>query len=161
MKEKTPEELNMIISEKFSGNLWTLELMLEYLNKELQAKEIFVPFKSTSKEKDREKIKKRAGYTASCLHSKGYESKSHKCFYCSDNHSSSQCKNVTNRMSRIDILKKSYRCFLCLNSGRLVFSRFFDISGNFGNVKEKPTGKTYFSREMEHLALRIYLIKCC
>ena len=48
----------MIISEKFSGNLWTLELMLEYLNKELQAKGIFVPFKSTSKEKDREKIKK-------------------------------------------------------------------------------------------------------
>ena len=48
----------MIISEKFSGNLWTLELMLEYLNKELQAKEIFVPFKNTSKEKDREKIKK-------------------------------------------------------------------------------------------------------
>ena len=48
----------MIISEKFSGNLWTLELMLEYLNKELQAKEIFVLFKNTSKEKDREKIKK-------------------------------------------------------------------------------------------------------
>ena len=31
--------------------------MLKYLNKELQAKEIFVPFKSTSNEKDRENIK--------------------------------------------------------------------------------------------------------
>ena len=31
--------------------------MLKYHNKELQAKEIFVPFKSTSNDKDREKIK--------------------------------------------------------------------------------------------------------
>ena len=30
---------------------------------------------------------------------------------------------------------------------RLVFSRFFDICGNLGNVKEKPTRKTCFSRE--------------
>ena len=36
---------------------------------------------------------------------------------------------------------------------RLVFSRFFDIRGNFGNVKEKPTRKTCFSREMRRLAL--------
>ena len=57
LKEKTPGELNTIISQKFSGNVWTLELMLKYHNKELQAKEIFVPFKSTSNDKDREKIK--------------------------------------------------------------------------------------------------------
>ena len=42
---------------------------------------------------------------------------------------------------------------------RLVFSRFFDIRGDLGNVKEKPTRKTCFSREMKHLALRIYLAK--
>ena len=57
LKEKTPGELNMIISQKFSGNVWTPGLMLKYHNKELQAKEIFVPFKSTSNDKDREKIK--------------------------------------------------------------------------------------------------------
>ena len=44
---------------------------------------------------------------------------------------------------------------------RLVFSRFFDIRGNLGNVKEKPTRKTCFSREMKRLALRIYLAKFC
>ena len=37
--------------------------------------------------------------------------------YCSGNHSPSQCKKVTNRQSRTDILKKSYRCFLCLKTG--------------------------------------------
>ena len=116
LKEKIPDELNMIISLKFSGNVWTLELMLKYFNKELQAKGICVPFKSTSSEKDEVKDKNRAGYTASCLHSESYESKSHKRVYCSENHRPSQCKKVTNRQSRIDILKKSYRCFLCLKS---------------------------------------------
>ena len=95
LKEKIPDELNMIISRKFSGNVWTLELMLKYFNEELQAKEICVPFKSTSSEKDKVKDKNRAGYTASCLHSESHESKSHKCVYCSENHSPSQCKKVT------------------------------------------------------------------
>ena len=62
-----------MISLKFSGNVWILELMLKYFNKELQAKEICVPFKSTSAEKDKVKQKHLAGYTASCLHSKSYE----------------------------------------------------------------------------------------
>ena len=107
----------MIISRKFSGNVWTLELMLKYFNEKLQAKEIGVPFKSTSNEKDKVKDKNRAGDIASCLHSEGYESKGHKCVYCSGNHSPSQRKKVINRQSRIDNLKKSYKCFLCLKSG--------------------------------------------
>ena len=44
---------------------------------------------------------------------------------------------------------------------RLVFSRFFDICGNLGNVKEKPTRKTCFSRERKGLAPRIYQAKFC
>ena len=34
---------------------------------------------------------------------------------------------------------------------RVVFSLFFDIRGNLGDVKEKPTRKTRFSREMKRL----------
>ena len=44
---------------------------------------------------------------------------------------------------------------------RLVFSRFFDICGNLGNVKLKLTRKTCFSRKMKRLSLRIYLAKFC
>ena len=44
---------------------------------------------------------------------------------------------------------------------RLVFSRFFDLRGNLGNVKEQPTRKTCFACEMKRLALRIYLAKFC
>ena len=39
-------------------------------------------------------------------------------------------------------------------SFRLVFSRFLDLPGNLGTVKEKPTRKTCFSREKKRLAPR-------
>ena len=68
----------MIVSRKFSGSFWTLELILKYFNEELQAKEICVLFKSTSSEKGTVKDKDRAGYTARCLHSESYELKSHR-----------------------------------------------------------------------------------
>ena len=48
-----------------------------------------------------------------------------------------------------------------LENVRLVYSRFFYIRGNLGNVKEKATRKTSFSREIKSLALRIYLAKFC
>ena len=38
---------------------------------------------------------------------------------------------------------------------RLAFSRFLDLRGNLGIVKEKPTRKTCFSREKKRLAPRI------
>ena len=44
---------------------------------------------------------------------------------------------------------------------RLVFSRFLDLRGNLGNVKEKPTSKTCFSREKKRFAPRIYQVKFC
>ena len=69
--------------------------MLKYFNEELQGKEIRVPFKSTLSKEDKVRDKDRAGYTASCLHSESYESKSDKCIYCSENHSPSQCEKVT------------------------------------------------------------------
>ena len=69
LKEKIPDELNVIISRKFSGNVWTLALMLKFFNEELQAKEICVPLKSYINKKDKVKYKNTSGYTASCLHS--------------------------------------------------------------------------------------------
>ena len=119
----------MIISRKFSGKVWTLEL------EELQAKEIFVPFKSTSNEKDKVKDKNRVGYTARCLHSEIYESKSHKCDSCSENHSPSQYKKVINRQSRIDILVISCRCFLCSKSGHTVKTCSVKYISRKGNGK--------------------------
>ena len=52
-------------------------------------------------------------------------------------------------------------CCLYVPTTRLVFSWFFYTCRNLGNPKEKLTRKTYFSCEMKHLALRIYLTKFC
>ena len=41
---------------------------------------------------------------------------------------------------------------------RLVFSRFSDFRENLGNVKETPTRKTCYSREMKRLALRCKIL---
>ena len=42
---------------------------------------------------------------------------------------------------------------------RLVISRFLDLRGNLGIVKEKPTRKTYLYWEKKHLAPHIYQVK--
>ena len=46
---------------------------------------------------------------------KVYEWEIQKYVYCPENCSPSQCKKMTNRQSQVDILKRSYRCFPCLN----------------------------------------------
>ena len=44
---------------------------------------------------------------------------------------------------------------------RLAFSRFLDLHGNLGIVKQKATRKTCFSREKKRIAPRIYQAKFC
>ena len=65
-----------------------------------------------------------------------------------------------------ETLAQVFCCEFCeisknVSFARLVFSRFFDLRGNLGNVKEKPTRKTCFSREKKRLTPRIYLAKFC
>ena len=48
-----------------------------------------------------------------------------------------------------------------MKATRLVFSRFLDLHGNLGIVKEKPTRKTCFFHEKKCLAPRIYQAKFC
>ena len=119
LKEKIPDELNMIISHKFSGSFWTLDLMLKYFNEELQAKEICAPFKKDS-EKDKQRFKDGKYYTGSSLYAESDTKNQNKCVYCLDYHTPSQCKKVTNRQSRIEILKRFSKCFLCLKSGHVL-----------------------------------------
>ena len=40
-------------------------------------------------------------------------------------------------------------------------TRYLNLFGNLGIVKEKPTRKTSFSREKKRLATRIYPAKFC
>ena len=51
---------------------------------------------------------------------------------------------------------KTVDCLISLAS-RLVFSRFFYLRGNLGNVKEKPTRKTCLSLEKKRLIPHIWI----
>ena len=75
-------------TEQTNQNIFTYNFILcqnMLHNFMFQAKEICVPFKSTSSEKDKVKDKNRVGFTANCLHSESCESKSHKCVYFLEN----------------------------------------------------------------------------
>ena len=75
-----------------------------------------------------------------------------------DENQSAAIKTILHTFSTIrDVIDVSHK--LNSNLARLVFSQFFSIHGNLRNLKEKPTRKTCFSREMKRLALRIYLSK--
>ena len=118
LSKRIPEELTVIISQKFGNNLWTLDLMLEYINEELQAKERCASFHKSVEEQRPQK--KNLYFTARNLHTQQEQSQQQKgrCVFCLKNdHPPSQCKQVTNIKSRVDILRKYAKCFKCLKPG--------------------------------------------
>ena len=122
LKDRLPEELILIISRKFAGNIWTLDVLLKYFHDELQAKENC--FLATDKyAKSDFKIKgseSNRSYTAAGLHAQqNNRQHAQRCVYCLENHAPSQCKKVTNIKSRFDILKRYGKCYICLNSGHI------------------------------------------
>ena len=48
------------------------------------------------------------------------KSRNQRCVFCSESHSPSNCVNVTDVKSRVALLRKKGKCFLCLSSGHLV-----------------------------------------
>ena len=87
LNKRLPEELKAIISRKFGSAVWTLDLVLQYFNKELQAKNV-----------------------GSALHIQ-HDKRARSCVYCLDNHPPLQCTKITYVQSRINILRKYCKVF--------------------------------------------------
>ena len=130
LNERIPDDLRMVISRKFGARIWTMDEMLQYFNEELQAKERCVSYKKPDDTRERRnKSEKLDEFSAANLHSQSERkndrntiSKSNfgkeddrKCVYCGNSQVPSRCKIVTNPLSRIAILRRKARCFLCLN----------------------------------------------
>ena len=87
--------------------------MLEYINEELQAKERCASFHKSVEEQCPQK--KNLYFIASNLHTQQEQSQQQKgrCVFCIKNdHPPSQCKQVTNIKSRVDIQSSSFE-FCC------------------------------------------------
>ena len=116
LKDKMPDEINMIISRKFGSAVWSLELLMEYFHDELRALENCRPSKANSSEKRSNE------YTASGLFAGSYggSGKKRVCLFCDRlGHGPSQCRVVSNVKSRRDIVRKKGRCFICLEHKHL------------------------------------------
>ena len=111
LKEKLPDELKIVISRKFGGSIWTLDLLLTYLNEELRAQENCTTSGGRKSERSDE--------SESLFSAFGLLSNTDKvvCVFCKKSHSSAKCRKVTNTRSRRDILIKEKRCFVCLARG--------------------------------------------
>ena len=113
--EKLPGDLTMIISRKFGNNVWNLDDLLSYFKQEIQAKE-----RCTSS-KIKNDDTKDYSFTAAGLHAQhNYNNyRNNRCVFCSDIHPPSQCSKVTEIKSRLAVLRKKARCFVCLQSGHI------------------------------------------
>ena len=111
LKKKLPDELLVMISRKFAGNVWVLDELMKYFLEELQAKESCVSYLENQ---NLESEKNKHDFTASCLYSEKREQKFQKsrCVYClEENHPPSRCSKVTNVNSRKEVLKKFSKMF--------------------------------------------------
>lgn len=112
LNDRLPEDLCLLISRKFGSDLWTLDLLLKYLNEEIQAKERCTKNHAASNDQKRE----RKYFSASGLNVQN-DFRRQKCVYCyKDEHSPSRCKRITNVKSRTEILRRFGKCFICLQS---------------------------------------------
>ena len=107
----------IIISRRFGSEIWSLEKMMEDFRDELRALENCTStLKSTIESATRTRE-----FTASNLltnnSSTNEYSDRRSCVYCQRVHPSSKCRTVTNMKVRKDLLRKSDRCFLCLEKG--------------------------------------------
>ena len=126
LTEKLPDDLKLIISHNFKNEIWNLEDLLKYFKEELHTKENCLTFSPGNPSyqgtvhKGSETRKKYLPVTASALFS---QSNSHPvCVYCNQEHSSSQCSQITDIKARKAIIRQKARCFVCTKSGHLAKS---------------------------------------
>ncbi|CAB3994168.1 Hypothetical predicted protein, partial [Paramuricea clavata] len=114
---KLPQELCIIVSREVQGDVWELGHLLELIEKELEARERATA--NTNRETwphyQTNKFSKPQP-SISTLQTGGT---SPTCTYCQQSHTSNSCTNVSNITARIDIIKRSGRCFLCLRKNYL------------------------------------------
>ncbi|XP_066937038.1 uncharacterized protein [Clytia hemisphaerica] len=109
-KYLTGEALDSI-KGSFGSSIWTLDLLLTYLNEELRAQENCTNSGGGKAERTDESDPL---YSALGLFS---NTEKNVCVFCKKSHSSAKCRKVTNTQSRRDILIREKRCFVCLARG--------------------------------------------
>ena len=122
--EKIPSELRLIISRKFgSKETWDLDVLLNALKSELEARERCNVVKTSSPTNSNPRFDQHKGrfkqpLSSSALYA-GSEECTLQCVFCKKNHKSITCSTITEPKARRTILRRSGRCFVCLKAGHI------------------------------------------
>ena len=126
VNEKLPNELRVNIAKSFANDIWDIDIMINFLKKEVEAKErSFAVGMSFDLDDD---IKNSSDvFSSSALYSQNkYSSRKPKvqhCVFCDkNNRSSNRCFKITDMEARKDLVKQKKLCFVCLEKGHAAYS---------------------------------------
>ena len=122
INEKLPNDLKLLIARQFDSDVWSLSKMLEYLKKEIEAKER-APLTCASYSRIRDQIYE-GKYSLLTLTTHAEKEKFKKgqrpCIFCNlFDHSPRGCFKISDQKIKRNILKRSGRCFVCFETGHL------------------------------------------
>ena len=117
--ERIPQELKVIVSRSFKNNFWNLENLLDVFKQESMVRETcFAVSSSGNQDKEEDRF-----FTPTTFQTNSYKRKDEKiliCAFCSENHSSNKCSNVSDISQRKQLLIKNERCFIYLRKNHIV-----------------------------------------
>ena len=124
---RIPAELRLLMSRKIDGNSWNVNEVLSQLKIEVEARERCSLLNSDPNRQNKKGNmhgKSRESLSAaSLLAGKDEQSKSKPyCVFCEKEHPSVKCEVVTDTAARRGILRRKWKCFLCLRSGHIMRS---------------------------------------
>ena len=140
----------MVMSREFKNAVWEITEMMRIFKDELEAKE-----RCTMPSSNNDDDPSDDGYSTLNLHTqqrrgKGGQNrgapKKRSCGFCGkEDHSASQCSNVTDLNARVAAMKKANRCFVCFGQGHVSrncksqnqCNHHISICGYFGQSEEQ------------------------
>ncbi len=132
LAEKLPKSLRIIMVRSVGKTCleWSIKDFLCALDLKLEVQEIHAPtllVKTVGKANDAELSSRRrgpnlawtqSGATASALYTPGSAWHDKKCVFCDGDHISQNCNQIRNSEERRDLLRKEFKCLVCLKSAR-------------------------------------------
>ena len=122
INEKLPNDLKLLIARQFDSYVWSLSKVLEYLKKEIEAKErATLTCASYSQIRDQIYEGKYSFLTLTTHAEKEKFKKGQRpCIFCNlFDHSPRRCFKISDPKIKRNILKRSGRCFVCFETDHL------------------------------------------
>ena len=115
---KLPGDVRLQIARNSVSDVWEIKELLGIIRREVEARELSEHIKADSERKI--KPPSRFPSTTTSLAAQGQQGNqthSVKCAYCGQLHFSASCEKVVQPSERKEILRRSNRCFVCLQVG--------------------------------------------